>query len=201
MKTAALFFLPVGAYLLGAIPWGLVLARVFTGTDIRRQGSGNIGATNVRRLAGNRLGALTLFLDAAKGALPVYLSLAIVPVHGAAGHAYSSLVALSAIVGHIYPIYLKFKDGGKGVATAAGCFAVMTPTALMVAVVVFVLAVGLTRRVSAGSLTSSATLPLWVWQLTASIPWTLCGLLTTVLIIHRHRDNIARLAAGKEPRI
>jgi len=193
--------LPVAAYLLGSVPWGLIIARVFGKTDIRRQGSGNIGATNVRRLAGNRLGALTLVLDAAKGAVPVVLAAKLVPPQTPAGQVFGGLVALCAIAGHMAPVYLKFRGGGKGVATAAGGFAVAAPAALVVSLLVFVLLVCLTSRASAGSLGAAVSLPLWVAKLSGAAPLTVCAAIAAALIIYGHRDNIVRLATGREPRI
>ncbi|MGD2187413.1 MAG: glycerol-3-phosphate acyltransferase, partial [Desulfobacterales bacterium] len=110
------------AYLLGAIPWGLILARIFAREDIRRKGSGNIGATNVLREAGITPGLLTLAADILKGAIPVYLSLVTFGPADGTGDIYLSAIALAAFLGHLYPLYLKLRDGGKGVATAAGCF-------------------------------------------------------------------------------
>lgn len=193
--------LPVTAYLLGSIPWGLILARLFTGVNLRGRGSGNIGATNVRRLAGNRLGIATLALDSAKGALPVYLALGLAPLDTPTGQVFAGLVALCAVIGHMAPVYLKFSGGGKGVATAAGCFAVLTPAALVVSLLVFVLFVCMTSRASAGSLAAAVTLPLWVSTLSQSAPLTVWAALAAALIVARHRDNIVRLVRGREPRI
>jgi acyl-phosphate glycerol 3-phosphate acyltransferase len=111
------------AYLLGAIPWGLILARIFSGQDIRLKGSRNIGATNVMREAGALPGLLTLTGDFLKGAIPVYLALLLFGSANGSADIYLAGVALAAFLGHLYPIYLKFRDGGKGVATAAGCIA------------------------------------------------------------------------------
>jgi glycerol-3-phosphate acyltransferase PlsY len=110
------------AYLLGAIPWGLILARIFAREDIRQKGSGNIGATNVTREAGVTPGLLTLAGDIFKGVIPVYLALVAFGPAGGSGDIYLSAVALAAFLGHLYPLYLKFRDGGRGVATAAGSF-------------------------------------------------------------------------------
>ena len=122
------FLLTVSAYFLGSIPFGLVLTRLFTSIDIRKTGSGNIGATNVRRMAGNLLGVLTLIGDVLKGALPVFLATAL--VRGEAGNIPEMIIAFvatGAFIGHLFPVYLKFKTGGKGVATAFGCFLVISP--------------------------------------------------------------------------
>ena len=198
VKVSALVLL---AYLTGAIPFGLVLTRCFTPVDIRRHGSGNIGATNVRRTAGNLLGALTLCGDVLKGALPVYLALHWLPATLTGRDIYLALVALSAFGGHLYPLYLRFKDGGKGVATAAGCFLVLSPLATIVALLVFTLGVCWYNRVSVGSLLAAAVLPLAVWETTRAVALTGCAALITALIIYRHRANIIRLLAGREPEI
>ncbi|MEJ2100844.1 MAG: glycerol-3-phosphate acyltransferase [Desulfobacterales bacterium] len=160
--------LVICAYLLGSIPWGLIFARIFAQDDIRLKGSGNIGATNVAREVGLIAGFLTLLSDILKGAVPVYLALmAFGPVDGVGG-IYVSAVALVAFLGHLYPIYLKFHDGGKGVATAAGCFAVVSPATVLAALGVFIVMLLAVRRVSVGSLAAAATLPIAIWITTDS---------------------------------
>jgi len=191
--------LPLFAYLLGSIPWGLVLTRLFTSVDIRQQGSGNIGATNVRRVAGTTLGALTLAGDVLKGAFPVWLAVTITAPNELWGEIYISLVAFAAFSGHLYPVYMKFKDGGKGVATAGGCFVVISPMACVVAILVFILFVCLFNRVSAASLAAAAALPVAVWKVTGSGVLTGCAVVTAIFIYLRHIDNIKRLLSGSEP--
>lgn len=193
--------LPVFAYLLGSIPWGLVLTRMFTSVDIRQHGSGNIGATNVRRLAGPVLGALTLAGDALKGAVPVWLALTLTGPGDVRGESYIAIVALCAFAGHLYPVFLKFKSGGKGVATAAGCFLVISPAAGIVAILVFIMFVCWWDRVSAGSLAAAAVLPIAVWEASHSGIFTVCAVATTIFIYIRHKDNIKRLWSGTEPTI
>ena len=183
----------------GSIPWGLVLTRAFGHEDIRRKGSGNIGATNVRRIAGTTPAVLTLGGDILKGAVPVWFAFIAANKTGVGEAIYGSLVALSVFSGHLFPIFLKFRSGGKGVATAAGCFLVLSPFACLAATLVFVLVVCFSNRVSAGSLSGAALLPVAVWINSQSIPLTGCALVTTVLIFIRHRDNIKRLLAGSEP--
>lgn len=195
------FVLPVFAYLLGSIPWGLVLTRAFAPVDIRQHGSGNIGATNVRRLAGNTLGALTLAGDIIKGALPVWLAVQMTVSGRPWSDVYISIVALAAFSGHLYPVYMKFKNGGKGVATAAGCFLAISPMAFFVAVLVFILFVCWFDRVSAGSLAASAALPVAIWEATRSGVMTGCAVVTAVFIYIRHTENIKRLLSGIEPKI
>jgi len=187
------------AYLLGSIPCGLVLTRLFTSIDIRQTGSGNIGATNVRRLAGNLLGGLTLAGDLFKGAFPVFMAVAL--FWGEPGNApeiMTACVAAGAFAGHLYPFYLNF-EGGKGVATALGCFLVMAPAAVFIALVFFLAVVKVTRRVAAGSLAAIAILVPAVWLVNGSGAYGFCALGTAVMIFVRHKENIQRLMAGTEP--
>ena len=121
----SLWSVPLIAYLLGSIPWGVILTRLFTSTNIRQQGSGNIGATNVSRVAGPALGLLTFTGDILKGAIPVYLALKLAGHHQGTNDFYLTIVGLAAFFGHLYPIFMKFKGGGKGVATAAGCYVML----------------------------------------------------------------------------
>jgi len=191
--------LPLLAYLLGSVPWGLVLTRMFTSVDIRRQGSGNIGATNVRRLAGTPLGLLTLAGDLLKGAAPVYLAVNVTGLDPIQQALFVSVVALAAFAGHLFPIYLKLKGGGKGVATAAGCFLVISPMSVLAALIAFLLILGWFKRVSAGSLSAAAVLPAAVWWRLGSPVYCGCAVLMAVLIVLRHKDNIHRLLTGSEP--
>ena len=187
------------AYLLGSIPWGLILNNIFARNDIRLKGSGNIGATNVTRESGVIPGLLTLAGDILKGAVPVYLALVALGPAGGSGDIYLAAVALAAFLGHLFPIYLKFRDGGKGVATAAGCFAVVSPAAVLAAGVVFIAMLFMARRVSVGSLSAAAVLPLAVWIAADSTLMTATAGIVAVFIFIRHRDNLKRLLAGKEP--
>ncbi len=205
-----LMALPFFAYALGSIPWGLVLTRLFTSVDIRREGSGNIGATNVRRVAGAPLGVSTLAGDVLKGLIPVLYARTLVSAWwgswggaggGAWGDVYLSVIVLAAIAGHLYPVYMKFKDGGKGVATAAGCFLALSPMSVLTALLVFILVVCLFSRVSAGSLAAVAILPLAVWKALDSGALTACAVVVAIFIIARHKENIARLLNGSEPTI
>ena len=195
------FLLPLLAYVLGSIPWGLVITRMFTSVDIRQAGSGNIGATNVRRVAGTTLGILTLAGDTLKGAVPVWIAVALADSGDAWAQTYIALVALCAFGGHLYPVFLKFKGGGKGVATAGGCFLVMAPQATIIAILVFILFVCFGDRVSVGSLAAAATLPVAVWQTTHSKVITGWAVFTAIVIYIRHKENLKRLWAGKEPKI
>jgi len=193
--------LPILAYLLGSVPWGLVLTRLFTSVDIRRQGSGNIGATNVRRLAGTPLGLLTLAGDLLKGAAPVCLAANVTGLDPIQQALFVSIVALAAFAGHLFPLYLKLKSGGKGVATAAGCFLVISPMSVLTALIAFLIILGWSGRVSAGSLSAAAVLPAAVWWSLRSPVFCGCAVLMTALIFLRHKDNIRRLLTGSEPAV
>ena len=187
-------------YLLGSIPFGYLLVRATGGGDIRFIGSGNIGATNVARASGWSVGVATLLLDAAKGFLAVSLA-----AHFSGGHIRIMMFAgLAAMLGHIFPVWLKF-EGGKGVATALGVFTAICWPAMAAAVLLFLLVVLFWRYVSLASISAAAALPLLVYLLYAPrhAPPTavsVCTLLAAVLVIVKHRDNIERLLAGTEPR-
>lgn len=185
--------LVLGAYLLGAVPFGLVVARLLGGPDPRSGGSGNIGATNVSRLAGRGAGVATLLLDAGKGALPTALAL-----HWLSP-AWAAAAGLAAFLGHIFPIYLGFK-GGKGVATFLGVLAVVAPLALLCTLAALGLGAGLTGRMSVGSLAGCLSAPLWLWLLSCPRPLIYMALLMAPLVVWSHRQNILRLLAGQEPR-
>jgi acyl phosphate:glycerol-3-phosphate acyltransferase len=198
--NATFLLIPVVAYLLGAIPFGLLLARLFGSADVRKSGSGNIGATNVARVAGPLAGILTLLLDATKGTAAVY---------GASRFAHESaswtmLAALCVIAGHCYPVWLRFR-GGKGVATAAGAFLVVCPFAALGAIIVFILVVAYWRFVSLGSIAAAAALPLLIYFLWApghAPPYavTFGTLAAVLLVVYKHDANIQRLVQGDEPR-
>lgn len=190
------------AYCLGSIPFGLVLTRVFSHPDIRSQGSGNIGATNVLRMTGLKLGAITLLLDMTKGIFPVGLGLYMLGgIYGFEQQIVLSLVALAAIGGHLFPIYLGLKDGGKGVATAWGCFLVLSPTAACISLIVFLSVAAASKKVSLASLTAAVVLPIAIWYTTGTAILTLCATLVTVSIVIRHQQNIVRLLNRNEPDI
>jgi len=184
----------VAAYLIGSIPFALLLARRH-GIDVRRVGSGNVGATNVLRTVGARAALVTVLLDVAKGTMAVVVAqqLADAPVVPVLG-------ALAAIVGHVWPVWLGFR-GGKGVATAAGAFAVLAPVAFSVAVVAFGLTVWLTRFVSLGSIVAALAL-VGVLLVTRSPLFLTAGAtIAALVIIAGHRDNMARLMKGTEHRL
>jgi acyl phosphate:glycerol-3-phosphate acyltransferase len=185
------------SYLLGSIPFGYLLLRIFRGQDVRRSGSGNIGATNVARSSPG-LGLLTLLLDALKGLAAVALARAIYP--GAS--ILAGVAALTAILGHVFPVWLKFR-GGKGVATGFGSFLMVAPKTILVAVAIFLALVAAFRYVSLGSMVAVASLPLVAWALgegRATPGMRLCMAAASIFIIAKHHGNIRRLLAGTENR-
>jgi len=188
------------AYFLGAVPFGLLLTRAAGGGDIRTQGSGNIGATNVLRTQGKGLALLTLLLDFGKAALPVYLGrrFGSAPFVGAAAGA-------AAVVGHCFPVYLRFK-GGKGIASGLGTFLLVAPAATLAAFLVFLGEILTLRYVSLGSVLGSLAFAAfllfshlaWGWY---DLPTAVLGALTGLLLVSRHRANLQRLLQGTEPRL
>ena len=185
----------VASYLLGAIPFGLLVARLASGVDVREVGSGNIGANNVRRAAGSGAGALVLVLDAAKAAAPAALAGGLDPSSSwlppAAG--------LAAFLGHCFPIYLRGR-GGKGVASALGALLILAPHAVGAAVITFVVVAIVTRVVSAGSLAGSAVVAVAAWLGGYPSATAIAATVMALVIVIRHRSNIARLIAGTEPK-
>lgn len=188
-----IFALAVFAYLLGSIPSGFILGK-FAGVDVRQVGSGNVGATNVAREVGKWQGALTLLADALKGVVPVAIGLAmrLAPEAVAA-------IAGAAFLGHLYPIFLKFR-GGKGVATGLGALLVIAPLATLVLVAVFAVVVFLTRLVSLSSMIAAALAPFALWMVLQPPAIVSLGAFLAAMILWRHRGNIQRLIAGTEPR-
>jgi acyl phosphate:glycerol-3-phosphate acyltransferase len=196
--NATLISIPVAAYLLGSIPFGLLLGKLFGAADVRKAGSGNIGATNVARVAGPLAGVLTLLLDAAKGGLAVVLASRL----SEQSSTWMMIAGLSALLGHGFPIWLGFR-GGKGVATAAGVFLVLCPPAFLGAAILFVLVVAYWRFVSLGSIAAAASMPLLIYFLWAphhAPPYavTFGSLAAALLIVYKHDANIQRLVQGDE---
>ena len=201
MLTPELFYnigIAVLAYLLGSIPCGLVLTRAFAATDVRRCGSGNIGATNVARVAGAWLGLATLTADALKGWLPVYLAQSLAaPAVGA--ETWATAAALLAFCGHLYPLYTGLRGGGKGVATGIGSFILLAPWAVVGVLAVFLVVFFIGRRVSAASLAAAAVLPAAVFLTGHAGVVCAVAVIMAVFIFLRHAINIRRLRAGTEP--
>lgn len=182
-------------YGVGSLPLGYLAANQLKGIDLRRVGSGNVGATNMYRTGGLAMALLVVLVDVAKGAGPVLLAWragadTVAPV--AAG--------VAAIVGHIFPVWLRFR-GGKGVATACGVFWILAPLATAMASVIFVAAVWMTRYVSLGSVIATAVLPTFLWITNATATVIVGGVAAAVLVIERHRPNLARLRDGTERRL
>ena len=191
MNTLLFIFILIVIYLIAAVPTGIVLARVMGYEDVRDKGSGNIGATNVYRVAGKLAGVLTLAGDILKGFLPLLACKTwLAPTSAQLG-----IACAMAIVGHCYPVYLKFR-GGKGIATALGIFLVMSPIAVLGAAIVFGITVATTRFISLGSVLAAMSAPLLVLMLNQPQPIFLATLFIAALIVWRHRSNIKRSMAG-----
>ena len=189
--TAIIF----AAYLIGSIPFALILARRWGSIDLRHTGSGNLGAANVMRATGITAGALVAALDMAKGAASVWLAGRL-----SAEPAAPAVAGLAAIIGHVYPVWLRFR-GGKGVATACGAFAVLAPAAAMPALALFVGVVWLTKYISLGSMLASVALPPLAYALGSSGSVVAVATAAAAIIVFRHRSNLARLRAHTERRI
>ncbi len=191
--------LVAAGYLSGSIPYGLVLGRLALGIDVRTIGSGNIGATNVARAGGRKLGAAVILLDAAKAIVPIVVARALLG-DAPGAERWVMAVALAAFLGHLFPVWLGFK-GGKGVATALGIFAVLAPWAALAAVAAYAVAYGATRISSVGSLSGTTIAALTAvllegWK--SPVAWT--GIAIAALIVLRHKDNVRRLLSGEEKR-
>jgi glycerol-3-phosphate acyltransferase PlsY len=190
------------SYLLGSIPFGYLLVRIFRGEDVRLSGSGNIGATNVSRKS-PALGVATLVLDALKGSAAVILTYHFCMAGGVKPYLAMAVAALFAVLGHMFPIWLRFR-GGKGVATALGSFFLITPKAVLVALGIFVVIVAIFRYVSLGSIVAVGSFPLLIARgALAHGDAMALGLMTatSLLIIVKHHENISRLLAGTESRL
>ena len=182
------------AYLLGSIPFGYLLVRGLTGSDVRAVGSGNIGATNVFRTTSRGIGVLTLILDALKAFLAVWIAAKLT----SGNEIWTSAAAVAALSGHVFPVFLRFK-GGKAVASFIGAFLYLAPIALFGVTIVFVAAVWRTRFISLGSILGAATFPLAVWIiLRPHWPLVTASLLSAALILWRHAPNMERLHEGTE---
>jgi acyl phosphate:glycerol-3-phosphate acyltransferase len=184
----------VAAYLMGSIPFAQLLSQR-RGIDLRRVGSGNVGATNVLRTLGVRTAVLAMLLDAVKGAVAVLIAQRLT-----GGMSAPVAAGLASVIGHVYPVWLRFR-GGKGVATAAGAFAVLTPVAMAAAVGVFLLAVVFTRFISVGSMAAALTLAGWTIASDAPLGLGAGAAVAAVVVIVGHRTNLARLIAGTERRV
>jgi glycerol-3-phosphate acyltransferase PlsY len=187
------------SYLLGSVPFGYILVRVFHGEDVRASGSGNIGATNVARKS-PALGVATLLLDAAKGFAAVLLARSLFA--GPQQKLLMTAAAFCAVLGHLFPVWLKFR-GGKGVATSLGSFVLVAPKSIVCIVGIFLILVAMLRYVSLGSVAAAAAFPLLAWALHEYVEPEQLLLIAaaSLLVVWKHRHNIARLAAGSEPKL
>jgi acyl phosphate:glycerol-3-phosphate acyltransferase len=186
--------LVAAGYVMGSMPWGLWLVRLFRGEDIRTQGSGNIGATNVWRVHGRRLGLPAVFLDTAKGFVPAFVATKL------ESHGIGVLAGGAAMLGHYRPLFLRFRKGGKMVATAGGAFLGVAPIVGGIAAGVWLVVFGLTRYASVASVTSALSLPLWAWLI--GYPWPVIAFagVAAVGVLLLHRTNLRRLLHGEEHR-
>jgi glycerol-3-phosphate acyltransferase PlsY len=182
------------AYLLGAIPFGYLLVKFTSGGDVREQGSGNIGATNVMRTNSTALGVATLVLDIAKGFAAVWIAAALTND----SILWTSLAALAVMAGHAYPVFLGF-SGGKAVATFVGAFLYLAPFPLAAVAVLFVVAVMATKFISMGSILGAAAFPFGVWMIQhPGLELTLIAFIAGAFVIYRHKSNLERIRAGTE---
>lgn len=188
--------LVAGAYLLGSIPSALLVVWMFTGKDVRREGSGNVGAANATRVGGWGAGVVVTVMDVAKGAVPVWLMTILNPESG-----WIAATMLAAVLGHCYPAWLRFR-GGKGVATAFGAFLVVSPVPTLISLAVWVVVLAVTRLVSLASLVATAVFPV-LFALLDEPGWVLLAAVSAVavLIIVRHSSNIRQLIDGTEPKL
>jgi len=189
--------LVAAGYLSGSVPYGYLLTRLWAGVDVRRVGSGNIGATNAARAGGKALGGVVLVLDVLKAVVPVLVARRLL---ADSPHAdlWVTLVAVVAFVGHLFPVWLRFR-GGKGVATGLGVFLVLAPWAALAGLLAYAVLYAITRISSLGSLAGTAVccLGAFAWHgLRSPIPWA--GLAISLLVVWRHRENIRRLVRGEE---
>src|SRR3984957_6616194 len=198
--SLSLMWIPVAAYLIGSIPFGILLAKLFGVVDVRKAGSGNIGATNVARVAGPLPGIFTLVLDGVKGAAAVWLAARFANESAL----WMTVAGLSALLGHCFPVWLRFR-GGEGVATAAGMFLALCWPAALGAIGVFILVVLFSRFVSLGSVSAAAAMPLLIYLLWAPHhapppAITFGAFAAAMLVVYKHDANIQRLVEGREPK-
>ncbi|HEX4274771.1 MAG TPA: glycerol-3-phosphate 1-O-acyltransferase PlsY [Bryobacteraceae bacterium] len=184
----------LAAYLIGGIPFGLIIVKLMTGADVRESGSGNIGATNVLRTTGPLAGILTLLLDAAKAWFAVWLADRL----SGGSELWMSAAALAVLIGHAWSIWIGFK-GGKAVASFVGAYVYLTPVPLLAVVLLFVFIVAWTRYLSLGSIIAAGLFPVGCWMiLHPAWPVLVSAIGAAVLIVDRHRGNVARIRAGEE---
>jgi glycerol-3-phosphate acyltransferase PlsY len=183
------------AYLIGSIPFALLLARRWSAADLRLVGSGNLGAANVMRSSGLTAALLVAALDIGKGAASVWLAARL-----SASAGVPAVAGFAAIIGHIYPVWLRFR-GGKGVATACGVFSVLTPLAIPPALAIFAAVVWTTKYISLASVVASLALPPLAFALGSTVPTVATAVASSIIIVFRHRSNVIRLRTGTERRL
>jgi len=183
----------VAAYLLGSVPFGLLLTKLLSHRDPREHGSGNIGATNAMRTGGKLVGALTLLADITKGVIPVLLALL-----AGLPETWIAAIAAATFLGHIFPLYLGFK-GGKGVATMLGVMLPWQPVTAGIGILVWLIALKTSHYVSLSSIVAAVLLPLLIVSTGGSVPALLVGVMIAALVTWKHADNIKRLMGGTEP--
>ena len=191
--NSTLLLVLVACYLIGSIPCGLVVTRLAGHEDIRKKGSGNIGATNVYRTASKKLGVITLLLDALKGGGPLFLVLN----NFSFSESQYAAVAAVLFLGHCYSIYLGFK-GGKGVATALGIYLVLAPLVVLEALILFIFIVWKSRYISMGSISAACVVPFLLYYQLHSWPYFAASALITLVVVIRHKENIERIVHGTE---
>jgi len=198
MAYASVFF-AIAAYIIGSIPFGKLIAAYVAHVDITRRGSGNIGATNVAREIGMKWGIITLILDMLKGFLPMVAFSLYAPGSGTAHEAALASIGLCALLGHMFPLFLKFR-GGKGVATALGVYLAISPLSILFGLILFVLVVAIGKFVSLGSMIGACAIPLFLTLFDKPAPFISASVVMAILICWKHRENIHRLLRGEEPK-
>jgi len=189
----------IGAYLLGSIPFGVLISQKVARLDITKAGSGNIGATNVAREVGLKWGVITLLADVLKGFIPVVLARYLLGSSIEMNEALKGMIGLTALLGHQFPVYSHFR-GGKGVATCLGVFLAISPISCLFSGVMFFILVALWRYISLGSILGALTMPIWLYLMGHSTFMILPSLVMSLLITFQHRGNIQRLIQGNERR-
>lgn len=202
MRPGVALALVFGSYLLGSVSFSVLIVRILQGLDVRTVGSGNAGATNVLRAAGKGPAILALVLDIAKGVTAV-----VVPRLFSAPPAVVGAAAVAVVLGHVFPLFFGLR-GGKGVATAAGALGALSPWAMLIGLLVFLAVVSWKRYVSLGSIVTAATFPLWLYVVQrlglgefGGGWWMLASAAIAILVVFKHRANLRRLRAGREPRL
>ncbi|MCD6257590.1 glycerol-3-phosphate 1-O-acyltransferase PlsY [Candidatus Aerophobetes bacterium] len=199
-----MFITPVAViitgYLLGSIPGGYIIGKGIRKVDVRNYGSGNIGTTNVLRVLGKKAALFVFLIDVGKGVASVWIS-GLFPSHIDLS-IIRAIGGFSCIIGHNWPVFLKFR-GGKGVATSAGVFLLLTPLPFLFSLLTMVITVGVTRYVSVGSMVSAALLPFYIWILMGkgAFNYTILGIVVAVIIVLRHHSNLKRLFSGREHKL